>query len=81
MLDILVQSRRDAKAAKRFTARLMKKQCRVPRALVTDKLRSFGVAPHLALCRCTRRVVATGEPGHWRGSIHGRARHLPLVIC
>ncbi|MFI6063524.1 IS6 family transposase [Streptomyces sp. NPDC051286] len=44
VLDILVQSKRDAKVAKRFMAKLMKKQCRVPRVLVTDKLRSYGVA-------------------------------------
>jgi putative transposase len=44
VLDILVQSKRDAKAAKRFLAKLMKKQCRVPRVLVTDKLRSYGTA-------------------------------------
>jgi putative transposase len=44
VLDILVQSRRDAKAAKRFMSKLMKKQRRVPRVLVTDKLRSYGVA-------------------------------------
>ncbi|GAB2796282.1 hypothetical protein GCM10027073_30140 [Streptomyces chlorus] len=44
MLDILLQSRRGAKAAKRFLAKLMKKQCRVPRVLVTDKLKSHGVA-------------------------------------
>ncbi|MET8538699.1 IS6 family transposase [Streptomyces sp. NPDC005065] len=44
VLDILVQSKRDAKAAKRFMAKLMKKQRRVPRVLVTDKLRSYGVA-------------------------------------
>ena len=41
VLDILVQSRRDAKAAKRFMAQLMKTQCRVPRVLVTDKCRSY----------------------------------------
>jgi putative transposase len=41
VLDILVQSRRDAKAAKRFMAKLMKKQRRVPRVLVTDKCRSY----------------------------------------
>ncbi|MFH8387790.1 DDE-type integrase/transposase/recombinase, partial [Kitasatospora sp. NPDC018058] len=34
----------DARAAKRFPARLMKKQSRVPRVLVTDKLKSYGVA-------------------------------------
>ncbi|MFC5674641.1 DDE-type integrase/transposase/recombinase [Streptomyces incanus] len=44
VLDILLQSRRDAAAAKRFLAKLMKKQCRVPRVLVTDRLRSYGVA-------------------------------------
>jgi len=44
VLDILVQSRRDAKAAQRFMGKLMKKQCRAPRVLVTDKLKSYGVA-------------------------------------
>jgi putative transposase len=44
VLDILVQSRRNVKAAKRFLAKLMKKQQRVPRVLVTDKLRSYAVA-------------------------------------
>jgi putative transposase len=44
VLDILVQSRRDAKAAKRFFRTLPKKQCRVPRVLVTDQLRSYGAA-------------------------------------
>ncbi len=44
VLDILVQPRRDAKAAKRFFRKLLTKQCRVPRVLVTDKLRSYGGA-------------------------------------
>ena len=44
VLDILVQSQRDAKAAKRFMAKLMKKQRQVPRVLVTDKCRSYGPA-------------------------------------
>jgi putative transposase len=44
VLDILLQSRRDAKAAKRFMAKLMKKQRRASRVLVTDKLRSYNVA-------------------------------------
>jgi putative transposase len=44
VLDILVQPRRDTKAAKRFLAKLMKKQQRVPRVIVTDKLRSYNVA-------------------------------------
>jgi putative transposase len=44
VLDILVQPRRDAKAAKRFFRKLLKRQCASPRVLVTDKLRSYVVA-------------------------------------
>ena len=43
-LDILVQARRDANAAKRFFQRLLKGLQYVPRVIVTDKLRSYGVA-------------------------------------
>ena len=44
VLDALVQSRRDKKAAKRLLRKLLKKQGRAPRAIVTDKLRSYGAA-------------------------------------
>jgi putative transposase len=44
VLDILVQSRRNAKAAKRFFRKLLKGLCFVPRVLITDKLASYGVA-------------------------------------
>ena len=44
VLDILVQRRRDGGAAKRFFRRLLKGLQYVPRVLVTDKLRSYGVA-------------------------------------
>jgi putative transposase len=44
VLDALVQSHRNAKAAKRFFRKLLKKQCRAPRVLITDRLRSYGVA-------------------------------------
>jgi putative transposase len=44
VLDILVQERRDGKAAKRFFRRLLKGLLYVPRVIVTDKLRSYGVA-------------------------------------
>ncbi|MGW1553424.1 IS6 family transposase [Streptomyces sp. NPDC002346] len=50
VLDIMVQAKRDAKAAKRFLAKLMRKQHRVPRVLVTDRLRSYRVA-HRELMR------------------------------
>src|SRR4029077_9662302 len=44
VLDILVQSRRDKKAAKRLFRKLLKKQGRAPRVLITDKLTSYAAA-------------------------------------
>ncbi len=44
MLDILVQSRRNARAAKRFFRKLLKGLQYVPRVIVTDKLRSYAAA-------------------------------------
>ena len=44
VLDILVQSRRDTQAAKRLLRKLLKRQCRVPRVMITDKLASYGAA-------------------------------------
>jgi len=44
VLDILVQSRRHTRAAKRLLRKLLKRQCRAPRVMVTDKLASYGAA-------------------------------------
>jgi putative transposase len=44
LLDILVQARRDAQAVTRFFKRLLKGQHYEPRVIVTDELRSYGVA-------------------------------------
>jgi putative transposase len=44
VLDVLVQHRRDAGAAKRFFKRLLKGLQYVPRVLITDKLGSYGAA-------------------------------------
>ena len=44
VLDVLVQSRRDKKAAKRLLRKLLKRQCRAPRVMITDKLGSYGAA-------------------------------------
>ena len=44
VLEILVQSRRNAKAAKRFFGKLLKGLRYVPRVLVTDKLARYQVA-------------------------------------
>ena len=44
MLDILVQSHRNKKAALKLMRKLLKKQGFVPDAFVTDKLPSYGAA-------------------------------------
>jgi len=44
VVDVFLQKRRDAKAAKRFFKRMLKKHKHEPRKIVTDKLRSYGVA-------------------------------------
>src|SRR3954449_4774909 len=41
VLDVLVQSRRNKRAAKRLLRKLLKRQRRPPRVLVTDKLASY----------------------------------------
>ncbi len=50
VLDVVVQSRRNAAAAKRLMRKLMKKLQCVPRVLITDQLPSYGVA-HRELMR------------------------------
>jgi putative transposase len=44
VLDALVHSRRDRKAAKRLFRKLLKSQGRAPRVLITDKLKSYAAA-------------------------------------
>src|ERR671916_209810 len=44
VLDVLVQSRRDKRAAERLLRKLLKRQCRAPRVMITDKLPSYGAA-------------------------------------
>ena len=49
VIDILVQARRDGRAARRFFRKLLKGQGRAPRRLVTDKLRSYGAAQRVVM--------------------------------
>jgi putative transposase len=44
VLDILIQSRRDQKAAKKFFRKLLKGLRYVPRVIVTDKVKGYGAA-------------------------------------
>jgi len=71
VLDILVQPRRDAKAAKRFFHKLLTKQCRVPRVLVgTVNLRSCRRSGnHISLIRHTRPGESRRRTGENRPRI------------
>jgi putative transposase len=71
VLDKIVQSRRDTKAAKRLLIRLLKKTGMPPRRIVTDKLRSYGAA--------RRDIMPTVEHRSHKG-LNNRAEnsHLPL---
>src|SRR3712207_3080555 len=40
VLDVLVQSRRDKRTAERLLRKLLRRQCRAPRVMITDKLPS-----------------------------------------
>ncbi|AWB07696.1 IS6 family transposase (plasmid) [Azospirillum humicireducens] len=64
VLDVLVQSRRDAKAAKRLLRKLLKKQGRAPRVLVTDKLKSYAAA---------KRTIMPGVEHRQHKGINNRA--------
>src|SRR5215212_5537365 len=44
VLDVLVQSRRDKRAATRLLRKLLKRQARAPRVMITDKLVSYSAA-------------------------------------
>ena len=71
VLDEILQTRRDKRAAKRLLVRLMKRWGFVPRRIVTDKLRSYGAA---------KRDVAPGLD-HWsHKGLNNRAEnsHLPF---
>jgi transposase-like protein len=73
VLDVLVQSRRNAVAAKRFFPKLLKGLRYVPRVLVTDKLGSYQVA-HRELTssvehRRSRRDRTSRAP--WESGVRG----------
>jgi transposase-like protein len=67
VLDILVQSRRDKKAAKKFFRKLLKGLRYVPRVIVTDKLRAT-VLRERKSCRASntssRSIRTTGRRIH-----------------
>jgi transposase-like protein len=80
VLDILVQPRRDKKAAKRFFRKLLKGCQYVPRVLITDKLASYGAAKRELLpvwsitstaTATTARRTRTSRPASGNGACRG----------
>jgi putative transposase len=70
VLDVLVQSRRDSRAALRLMRKLLRKQGFAPKLLVTDKRRSYGSAfrqlqltcPHEQGLRKNNRAEGSHQP-------------------
>jgi transposase-like protein len=70
VLDLLVERRRDSRAALRLMRKLLRKQGFVPKLLVTDKLRSYGSAfrqlqltcPHEQGLRKNNRAENSHQP-------------------
>jgi transposase-like protein len=79
VLDLLVQRRRDARAAARLMRKLLKKQGVAPALLVTGKLRSYAAA-NAILFPATRSASSEVKPSR----IGGRRRRLgfkPSPYC
>ena len=71
VLDILVQSRRNKKAARKLMRKLLKKQGYAPNKVVTDKLPSYGAA--LRDLNMTGKHVTGG-----RSNNRAENSHLPV---
>jgi putative transposase len=71
VLDEIVQTRRNTKAAKRLLTRLLKKQGLAPKRMITDKLCSYGAA---------KRQVMPGVEHRSHKGLNNRAEnsHVPL---
>ena len=75
-LDILITSKRDKRAAKRFLRKLLRDNAK-PRVVVTDELRSYGASlkdllPHTEQCQ-TRYLNNRAENSHQRTRRRKRA--------
>ncbi|MDO6587887.1 IS6 family transposase [Salipiger sp. 1_MG-2023] len=87
VLDILVQPRRNAKAAKRFLARLIARYGK-PRVVVTDKLRSYikpiralgPEADHRAHKGLNKRIEGSHRPIRKRDKVMGRSKTIRQAL-
>ncbi len=64
VLDEIVQTRRNTKAARRLLIRLMKKQGCPPKRIVTDKLRSYSAARCQIIHRSHKGLNNRAENSH-----------------
>jgi putative transposase len=67
VLDVLVQSRRNKKAAKKFFRKPLKGLTYVPRVIITDKLTSYGAA---------KRETLPGVEHHQHRYLNNRAENV-----
>ena len=63
VLDVLVQRRRDTRAAQRLMKRLVKSAIIPPRVMITDKLRSYGAARAKMALQVEHRQHGSGANG------------------
>ena len=66
VLDVLVQSRCDKRAAERLLRKLLIRQCRATRVMITDELPSYGV---------TKREVMPGVEYRQHRGLNNRAEN------
>ncbi len=68
VLDVLVQSRRDKQAAKGLLRKLLRRQGRAPRVMITDKLASY---------RAAKRELTPGVEHRRHKGLNNRAENSP----
>jgi putative transposase len=66
VLDVLVQSRRDKRKAKRLLRMLLKRQCQAPRVFITDMLAS---------CRTAKQKLMPGVEHRRHKGLNDRAKN------
>ena len=69
VLDMLVQSCRDSRAALRLMRKLLRRQGFVPKLLVTDKLRSYVAAFRRLRLTCRHEQGLRSRVDDWRGGL------------
>ena len=74
VLDILVQSRRNRQAAKRFFRKLLKRQGCEPRRLITDKLRSYSAGHRTVMPSVVHSTWQRKQPSGGLASTDSSAR-------